>query len=57
MSKSTEIFWTEDRLRQMAINELLAHGGNSDDLIRLRQHFKKADENNQAQAPNIEIPG
>lgn len=44
MSKSAEIFWTEDRLRQMAINELRSHGGNQNDLNRLREHFKKADE-------------
>ena len=44
MSKTSEIFWTEDRLRQMAINELRSHGETQDDLNRLREYFRKADE-------------
>ena len=55
-SKPAEIFWTDERLRQMAISELLAHGGNSEDLIRLREQFKKADGNNQAKSSQMEIP-
>ena len=55
-SKTAEIFWTDERLRQMAISELLAHGGNSDDLIRLREHFQKIDENNPPQPGQVEIP-
>ncbi len=54
MKTTVPEIWTVDRLRQMAIEELLAHGGNRDDLTRLREHFRKLDEENQPF--NREIP-
>jgi hypothetical protein len=40
----------------MAIDELLAHGGNKFDLKQLRDEFRKATENNKSREPaQIEI--
>jgi len=34
-------FWTDEMLQDAAIGELLKHGGNRDDLSRLREYFRK----------------
>jgi hypothetical protein len=37
-------FWTQDRLQEAAVAELLRHGGSKQDADRLREHFRKATE-------------
>jgi hypothetical protein len=34
-------FWTNERLEEAAVSELLKHGGSHEDLSRLREHFRK----------------
>ena len=52
-------YWTLEKLEEAAVNELLSHGGNQDDLKRLRQHFrdvannKSDDEDSRHQAGDI----
>jgi hypothetical protein len=63
MNKPAAIFWTDEKLLEAAIGELLAHGGNKADIDLLRAEFQKANiqkankSNNQAEPTQIEISG
>ena len=47
-------FWSPQRLEHAAYDELARHGGNQDDLRRLKAHFKKvADAEDQPFDPEI----
>jgi hypothetical protein len=51
-------FWTDEKLLEAAISELLAHGGNKADIALLRAEFQKVNKsNNQAEPTQTEIGG
>ena len=45
-------YWTLEKLEEAAVNELLSHGGNQDDLKRLHQHFRDI-ANNKSDDENV----
>jgi hypothetical protein len=58
MIKPAAIFWTDEKLLEAAIAELLVHGGNKADIDLLRAEFDKANKTNkQTELEQIEISG
>jgi hypothetical protein len=55
MNKPAQI-WTDEKLLEAAIGELLAHGGNEADIAILRAEFQKANKDNKRiQSEQLEI--
>jgi hypothetical protein len=48
------IRWSPKRAEQAALDELARHGGNAEDIRRLREYFAAAEPD--SQQPNTEIP-
>ena len=49
-------FWTDEKLLEAAISELLAHGGNKADIALLRAEFDRASKTNkQIESGQIEV--